>query len=77
MRNFFEIFPTATDKSALCCPHSLAVPHTVTYALGSFFHWQDLFPGLEVPSNDYGEFSVALEEQLDKHGLQKVTGVNK
>lgn len=35
-------------------------------------HWQDLFPGLEVPSNDYGEFSVALEEQLDKHGLQKV-----
>ncbi|CAM9650272.1 unnamed protein product, partial [Laminaria digitata] len=32
----------------------------------------DLFPGLEVPSNDYGEFSVALEEQLDKHGLQKV-----
>lgn len=33
---------------------------------------KDLFPGLEVPSNDYGEFSVALEEQLDKHGLQKV-----
>lgn len=33
---------------------------------------QDLFPGLEVPSNDYGEFSVALDEQLDKHGLQKV-----
>ncbi|CAM9163466.1 unnamed protein product, partial [Choristocarpus tenellus] len=33
---------------------------------------KDLFPGLEVPSNDYGEFSVALDEQLDKHGLQKV-----
>ncbi|CAN0263791.1 unnamed protein product, partial [Ectocarpus sp. 12 AP-2014] len=33
---------------------------------------KDLFPGLEVPSNDYGEFSIALEEQLDKHGLQKV-----
>ena len=37
---------------------------------------QDLFPGLEVPSNDYGEFSVALEEQLDKHGLQKVKHVD-
>ncbi|CAM9277540.1 unnamed protein product [Ascophyllum nodosum] len=33
---------------------------------------KDLFPGLEVPSNDYGEFSVELGDQLDKHGLQKV-----
>lgn len=33
---------------------------------------QDLFPGVEVPSNDYGELLVALEEEIDKAGLQKV-----
>ena len=33
---------------------------------------QDLFPGVVVPSNDYGELQVALEEELDKAGLQKV-----
>ncbi|RYH31858.1 hypothetical protein EON65_01740 [archaeon] len=33
---------------------------------------QDLFPGVEIPSNDYGELQVALEEELDKAGLQKV-----
>eukprot|EP01039_Chlorochromonas_danica_P005727 gene5727-6311_t len=33
---------------------------------------QDLFPGVEIPSNDYGELQVALEEEIDKAGLQKV-----
>ncbi|KAJ1441552.1 dynein heavy chain, N-terminal region 2-domain-containing protein, partial [Ochromonadaceae sp. CCMP2298] len=33
---------------------------------------QDLFPGVEVPSNDYGELQVALEQEIDKAGLQKV-----
>ena len=33
---------------------------------------QDLFPGVEIPSNDYGELQVALEEEMDKAGLQKV-----
>ena len=33
---------------------------------------QDLFPGVEIPSNDYGELQVALEEELVKAGLQKV-----
>eukprot|EP01038_Epipyxis_sp_PR26KG_P006339 gene6339-8727_t len=33
---------------------------------------QDLFPGVEIPSNDYGELQVALEEELTKAGLQKV-----
>jgi dynein heavy chain len=33
---------------------------------------QDLFPGVEVPDNDYGELQVALEEEIVKAGLQKV-----
>ena len=33
---------------------------------------QDLFPGVEIPSNDYGELLVALEEEILKAGLQKV-----
>eukprot|EP00599_Poterioochromonas_sp_BG-1_P017876 CAMPEP_0173166600 /NCGR_PEP_ID=MMETSP1105-20130129/22117_1 /TAXON_ID=2985 /ORGANISM="Ochromonas sp., Strain BG-1" /LENGTH=3828 /DNA_ID=CAMNT_0014087887 /DNA_START=639 /DNA_END=12125 /DNA_ORIENTATION=- len=33
---------------------------------------QDLFPGVEIPSNDYGELQVALEEEITKAGLQKV-----
>ena len=33
---------------------------------------QDLFPGVEIPPNDYGELLVALEEEIDKAGLQKV-----
>jgi dynein heavy chain, axonemal len=33
---------------------------------------QDLFPGTELPPNDYGELSVALDMQLEQHGLQKV-----
>ena len=33
---------------------------------------QDLFPGVVIPSNDYGELQVALEEELLKAGLQKV-----
>ncbi|CAM9594527.1 unnamed protein product [Heterosigma akashiwo] len=33
---------------------------------------QDLFPGTVIPSNDYGELAVALEEELDKAHLQKV-----
>jgi dynein heavy chain len=33
---------------------------------------QDLFPGVEIPSNDYGELQVALEEEIMKAGLQKV-----
>lgn len=33
---------------------------------------QDLFPGVEIPSNDYGELQVALEEEILKAGLQKV-----
>ena len=33
---------------------------------------QDLFPGVEIPSNDYGELQVALEEEVLKAGLQKV-----
>lgn len=33
---------------------------------------QDLFPGVEIPSNDYGELQVALEEELAAAGLQKV-----
>ena len=27
---------------------------------------QDLFPGVEIPSNDYGELQVALEEEIVK-----------
>ena len=33
---------------------------------------QDLFPGVEIPDNDYGELQVALEEEIDRQGLQKV-----
>ena len=33
---------------------------------------QDLFPGVEIPSNDYGELQVALEEEIQNAGLQKV-----
>lgn len=33
---------------------------------------QDLFPGVSIPSNDYGELQVALEEELLRAGLQKV-----
>ena len=33
---------------------------------------QDLFPGTEIPENDYGELKVALEEEIVKAGLQKV-----
>ena len=33
---------------------------------------QDLFPGVSIPSNDYGELQVALEEEIDRAGLQKV-----
>ncbi|CAM9165960.1 unnamed protein product, partial [Chrysoparadoxa australica] len=38
---------------------------------------KDLFPGLEVPPNDYGEFSVALTEVLQEKGLQEVPGFTK
>jgi dynein heavy chain len=33
---------------------------------------QDLFPGVVIPDNDYGELQVALEEEIVKAGLQKV-----
>jgi dynein heavy chain len=33
---------------------------------------QDLFPGVEIPGHDYGEFGVALKEELSKAGLQAV-----
>ena len=33
---------------------------------------QDLFPGVAIPDNDYGELQVALEEELEKAGLKKV-----
>jgi dynein heavy chain len=33
---------------------------------------QDLFPGVEIPSNDYGELMVALQEEIVKAGMQKV-----
>ena len=33
---------------------------------------QDLFPGVEIPPNDYGELQVALEEEIDRAGLQKI-----
>jgi len=33
---------------------------------------QDLFPGVEIPPNEYGELLVALEEEIVKAGLQKV-----
>lgn len=33
---------------------------------------QDLFPGVDIPSNDYGELMVALKEEILKAGLQQV-----
>jgi dynein heavy chain len=33
---------------------------------------QDLFPGVNIPSNDYGELQVTLEEELRNAGLQCV-----
>lgn len=33
---------------------------------------QDLFPGVDIPSNDYGELQIALEEETLKAGLQVV-----
>ena len=33
---------------------------------------QDLFPGVTIPDNDYGELAVALDEEIVKAGLQKV-----
>lgn len=71
-----------TSGQALCRVLKIAFTRSVIVAiviLGDALrlrtiicYTQDLFPGLEVPSNDYGEFSEALDEQLEKHGLQKV-----
>ena len=35
----------------------------------------DLFPGVEIPPNDYGEFKVSMEEELAKASLQLVPGI--
>ena len=35
----------------------------------------DLFPGVEIPPNDYGEFLVTMEEELLKADLQLVPGI--
>mmetsp|Transcript_28190 Transcript_28190/g.33408 ORF Transcript_28190/g.33408 Transcript_28190/m.33408 type:complete len:2629 (+) Transcript_28190:1-7887(+) len=35
----------------------------------------DLFPGVEIPPNDYGEFLVTMEEELQKANLQLVPGI--
>jgi len=32
----------------------------------------DLFPGVSIPDNDYGEFAVAMDEEIEKGGYQKV-----
>ena len=32
----------------------------------------DLFPGVSIPDNDYGEFAVAMNEEIEKAGLQHV-----
>ncbi|KAG6586851.1 Dynein heavy chain [Phytophthora cinnamomi] len=32
----------------------------------------DLFPGTDIPPNDYGELQASLEEEITKAGLQKV-----
>jgi dynein heavy chain len=32
----------------------------------------DLFPGVSIPDNDYGEFAVTMHEEIEKAGLQKV-----
>ncbi|DAZ98018.1 TPA: hypothetical protein N0F65_004508 [Lagenidium giganteum] len=32
----------------------------------------DLFPGVFIPANDYGELQTALEEEITKVGLQKI-----
>jgi hypothetical protein len=37
---------------------------------------QDLFPGVEIPSNDYGELQVALEEEIDKTGSNTISSNN-
>ena len=59
------------------CPSLCRRPSRVCHARCTTHALQDLFPGLEVPSNDYGEFSVELGDQLDKHGLQKVNEMPK
>eukprot|EP00644_Phytophthora_capsici_P004659 jgi/Phyca11/7444/fgenesh1_pm.PHYCAscaffold_19_\ len=33
----------------------------------------DLFPGTDIPPNDYGELQASLEEEISKAGLQKST----
>jgi dynein heavy chain len=38
---------------------------------------KDLFPGVVVPDNDYGEFQVAMEDEITKAGLQNVPGFHK
>ena len=38
---------------------------------------KDLFPGVVVPDNDYGEFQVAMEEEITKAGLQNIPGFHK
>ncbi|KAH8072853.1 dynein light chain binding protein [Aureococcus anophagefferens] len=37
----------------------------------------DLFPGVVVPDNDYGEFQVTLEDEITKAGLQNIPGFHK
>ena len=37
----------------------------------------DLFPGVDIPPNDYGEFQVAMEEEIAKAGLQQTPGFHK
>ena len=38
---------------------------------------KDLFPGVVVPDNDYGEFQIAMEDEITKAGLQNVAGFHK
>ena len=38
---------------------------------------KDLFPGVVVPDNDYGEFQIAMEDEISKAGLQNVPGFHK
>ena len=38
---------------------------------------KDLFPGVVVPDNDYGEFQVAMEDEITKAGLQNIPGFHK
>jgi dynein heavy chain len=35
----------------------------------------DLFPGVEIPPNDYGEFMVSMQEELTLAHLQHVPGI--